>query len=174
MVHWMLWILPFYHNLINWFIPVIYEKTLDYISYMIWCWIFLEKLMSLLLISCMCLTWLNMNIFSRILVLKMFLSLRSVMTCNLLYFTVSCLFELDSKVCCNGIGYFLKILRIQELVLFLSGNIWFHMILFVDWEIYDMLWCSQYFATMSTGVLIGGKLILTSNISSLMKGWYKK
>ena len=63
-----------------------------------------------------------------------------------------------SKICWTGVGFFLPILRIQTLVLFLSGNAWFHGMLFPDKEIYDMFWCSQYDVTMLMGVPPGEKL----------------
>ena len=84
---------------------------------------------------------LNMDLRYWRLVLKMFLSLRDMMKCNLLYFTVSCWIEMAYKTCWNVVGSFLKMLRIQTLVLFLSVREWLHGMLFVDWEIYDMLWC---------------------------------
>ena len=43
MVHWNLWMLPFYHSLKNWVIPFRSERALEYISNMIWCWSFFIK-----------------------------------------------------------------------------------------------------------------------------------
>ena len=96
--------------------------------------------------------WLNVHLFSWILVLTIFLSLWSVMTFSLLHFPVSWWLYMASKTCWNIVGSFLKILKIQTLVLFLSGCAWFHGLLFVDWDIYEMLWCSQYCATIPMGV----------------------
>ena len=74
----------------------------------------------------------------------------------------------------SDFGSFLTILRIQTLVLFLVGTVWLHGLLFYDWEMYDMLWCSQYCVTIPMGVHIGGKLTFPSNISSLIKGWSER
>ena len=118
----------------------------------------------------MCIIWLNMNIFSWRLVLIISLSLRDVITCALLHFPVSCWIEMASKNCWAVVVSFLPMTRIQTLILFLSGKTWFHGLLFVDREIYDMMWCSQYCVTMSMGLSLGGKLALNSNISYLIKG----
>ena len=77
---------------------------------------------------------------------------------------------MDFKTFWAVVGYFLPILRIQKIVLFLAGNSLFHGLLFFDWVVYDIFWCSKYCATMPMGMPLGGKLALTSNISSLMKG----
>ena len=119
----------------------------------------------------MCLILLNIHLFSWILVMIMFLSLRAVVTCTLLYFPVSCWFDMAYKHFWTVVGYFLWIPRIQKLFLFIYGNAWFHGLLFVDWDIYKNLWFSQFFFTMPMVVPLGGKLKLTSNISYLMKGW---
>ena len=102
------------------------------------------------------------------------LFLRSVMTWTLLHFTVICWLGIASRTCWDALGYFLPIPRIQTLVLFLYGKEWFHGLLFFDWEIYDMLWCSHYCATIPIGVPPGGKLTWPSNISSLMKVWSER
>ena len=68
------------------------------------------------------------------------------------------------------VGSFMPIITIQKLVLFLAGNEWFHGLLIVDWEICDMLWCSKYCATIKVTMPLCGKLILTFNVLSLMKG----
>ena len=132
---------------------------------------FVVKLISLYPISWSCLIWLNMNLFSWRLVLIMFLSLRDVMTCTLLYFYFNIWLEMASKTCWNVFGTFMLILSIQSLVLFLSGNTWSHGLLFSDWEIYDMLWCSQYCVLMPMEVHLSGNFTLTSDISYLIKGW---
>ena len=51
---------------------------------------FVGRLISLFPMACMCLIWLNMNIFDWRLVLIIFLSMQEVITCALLHFTVSC------------------------------------------------------------------------------------
>ena len=71
-------------------------------------------------------------------------------------------------------GSFLPMMRIQELVLFISRKAWFNGILFYDWLIYDMLWCSQYCDTITIGVPLGGILTRTSNISSLINVWSER
>ena len=135
---------------------------------------FLGILISLFPMAFMCLIWLNMHLFYWILVLIMYLSLQAVMTCTMLHFTVICWLGMSYKTCCTVVDYYLPMMRIQTLVLFLSWNALFKGMLFVDWEIYDMLWCSQYCVTIQMGVPLGGKLKFTSNISSLMKGWYER
>ena len=172
MVHWMFWVFPFPRCLVNWVITVLSERTLEYISNMIWCWRFFSNTDYFFLISSMCLIWFNMYLFSWRLVLKISLSLQAVMTCTLLYFPVGCWLEMASKTCLTFVGSFLPMLRIQIFVLFLAINAWFHGLLFVDWKIYEMFWCSQYCATTTVGVPLCSKLILASNISSLMKWWY--
>ena len=62
------------------------------------------------------------------------------------------------------VDYFLPMLRIQTLVMFLSGNVYFPGLLFSDWEIYDILWCKKHFVTMPMGVPLGVKLTFISNI----------
>ena len=59
---------------------------------------------------------------------------------------------MDSKTFRTVVGSFLKILRIQILVLFLDCSSWFYGLLFVNWEIYGMLLCSYYCDTMPMGV----------------------
>ena len=135
---------------------------------------FVERLISLFRMSCMCLIWLNINLFYRRLFLMMSLSLRAVMTCTLLYFPVSFWLDMASKTCWTDVGSFLPIMRIQTLVMFLSGNASFYGLLFYHWEIYDMLWCSQYYVTIKLGVPLGGKSTLPSNILYLIKGWSKR
>ena len=66
-----------------------------------------------------------------------------------------------SKTYWTVVGSFLPILRIQTLFLFLSVNELSHGLLFVDWEIHEMLWRSQYCVTMPMGVILGGKFTLT-------------
>ena len=119
----------------------------------------------------MCMIILNMDIFDWILVLAVLLSLRAVMTCTLLYFNVSFWLDTAYKLFWNVIGSFIPIMRINKLVLFIAGMSWFHGILFFDWEIYDMFWCSQYCDTITIGLPLGGKLTWTSNIPYLMTGW---
>ena len=60
-----------------------------------------------------------------------------------------------SEIHWTVVGYFLPMMSIQKSVLFLSEKAWLHELLFVDWEIYDMLWCSQYCAKISRGVPLG-------------------
>ena len=124
-------------------------------------------------ISWMCLIWLNMHIFYWRLVLIMSLSMQAVMIYTLLNFSVSFWLDIASKIFWNIVGYFMPMMRIQKFVLFISKNAWFHGMLFADWDVYDILWCSEYCNTMPMGVPLGGKLTLTSNISSLIKGWYE-
>ena len=119
----------------------------------------------------MCLIWSNMHLFSWILVLIMSLYLRDVMTWTLLHFPVSCWLEMDYKTCWTVIGSFMPILRTQTLILFLSINKWFYAMLFANWEIYDMLWCSQCCVIIPMEVPLGGKSTLAWNISTLIKGW---
>ena len=121
---------------------------------MIWCWMFSRRLSIFFPMAWMCLIWFNMHLFS----------------CTLLHFPVSFWLEMDSKTCWTFVGSFLTIMRIQTLVLFLYGNELFYGLLFVDWWIYDTLWCSWYFVKIPIGAPLGGKLTLASNISSLMKG----
>ena len=170
MVHQMLWIFPFSLGLKHLVIPVRFRSNLDHISNMIWCWIFLWIRISLFPIAWIFMILLNTDIFDWILVLTMFLSLRTVMTWTFLHFYVSCWLGMYYKPCWTVIGYFMIMLKIQTLFLFLYGKALFNGILFFDWEIYDMLWCSQYCATMPIWVPLGGKSTLTSNISFLMKG----
>ena len=100
---------------------------------------FVEWLISLFPISCMCLIWLNVDLFSWRLVLIIFLSLRSVMMWTLLNLPVSCWLDMSPETCWNVVGYFFPMLRIQTLFLFLSDKALLHGIFFFDWEIYDML-----------------------------------
>ena len=135
---------------------------------------FLGRRISLLPTAWMCLIWLNMHLFPWILVLIMSLSPRDMMTRTLLYFTVSCWLDMASKTFWNVVDYFLPITRIQTVVLFRSGISWLHGVLFVDREVYDMLWGLQYCATVPMGVPISRKLMLTSNISYLTKIWSER
>ena len=161
MVHWMLWMLPFSNSL----------KIDSYHSYLrglltkspIWYGVAgsVVRLISLFLMACMCLIWLNMDLFYWRLVLTTSLSLQDVMKCTLLYFTISFWHDMSYKTCWTVVGSFLKILRIQTLFLSIAGNAWLHGILFVDREIYYMLWCSQYCDTMTMGVSLGDKFTLT-------------
>ena len=122
----------------------------------------------------MCLIWLNMDLFSWRFVLGVFLSLQDVMTWTLLHFLVSFWIDIDYTTCFTGVGCFMLIFRIQTFVRFISGTAWFHGLLFVYWEIYGVLWCSQYCDMIPIVVPLGEKLIWTSNISSLMKGWSER
>ena len=131
---------------------------------------FVGRLIGLFPMNWMCMIWLNTYLFYWRLVLIMYLSLRAVMTRTLLHFPVSFLLEMDYKTCWTVVGYFLPMPRIQKMVLFLDGNKWLHGLLFAYWLIYDILWCSKYCVKMPMGILLGRKLILTSNISSLIKG----
>ena len=121
---------------------------------------FVGRLISLLLMACMCLIWLNIHIFYWILVLMMSLSLQDMMICTLLHFPVNLLFDMDSKTCLTDVGYFMTMLRIQALVPFLYGNAWLRGLLFSDWDIYFMLWCSQYCVTIPMGVSLGGVVLV--------------
>ena len=141
---------------------------------MIWCWRFFRKTNYFFPITPMSLIWLNMDIFPWILVLAMFLSLQYVMMQNLLHFTFNFLLDIDYKTCWNVVGYFLPMLRIQTLALFLYWKVLFNGLLFVDWEIYEMLWCSHYYDPIPIGAPICGKSTKTSNISSLIKGWSER
>ena len=119
---------------------------------------------SLFPMSCMCLIWLNMHLFYWKFVLIISLSMWAVMTCTLLHFPVGFWLEMASKNCWTVIHYFLPMMRIQILVLFLDRNSCFHGLLFSYWDMYYMLWCSQYCVTMPMVVPLGGKLTLTLNI----------
>ena len=135
---------------------------------------FVGRLIIFFSISCMCLIWLNMHLFSWILVLMISLSLRVVMTCTLLHFPVSFWSDMNSKTFFTDVGYFLPIMRIQTFFLFIFGNAWFHRLLFSDWYMHDMLLCSQCCVVIPMVVPLGGKSILTSNILSLIEGWYER
>ena len=124
--------------------------------------------------KCMCLILLNMNLFHWRLVLMMFLYLRAVMKFTLLHFAVSYWLDMDYRTCWTVVGSFLPIPRIQKLVLFLAGNASFHGMIFSDWDMYGMLWWSQYCVIIPMGVPLGGNLILYSNIPSLIKGWSER
>ena len=164
MVHWMLWMLLSSHCL----------KIDSYHSNMrgllttspIWSGVggFVGIMIIFSPMDWMCMIWFNMHLFSWRLVLIMSLSLRDVMACTLLHFNVICRINMYSKTCWAVVGYFLPTLRIQTVVLFLYVNACLYGIVFFDWEIYDMMWYSQYCVTMPMGVPLGGKLILTSNI----------
>ena len=136
--------------------------------------VFLGRLIGLFNIDCMCLILLNIDIFYWIFFPTIFFSLRSVMTWNMLHFPDSFWLDISSITCWKIIGYFITMLGIQKLVLFLDGKSCFHGLLFIDWEIYDMLWCSLYCATIPIGVRISGKSNLTSNISPFMKVWSER
>ena len=129
------------------------------------------RIISLFLIYCMCMIWLNMDIFYWRFVLTIFLSLRALMAWELLSFRFSCWPDISSRTCWTDIGSFLSILRVQTLVPFFPGKALFQGLFFVDWEIYDMLWCSHYCATIPIRITLGGKLKLTSNISFFVNGW---
>ena len=131
----------------------------------------LGRLIILLNISWMYMIWLNIDMFSWIFVLKIVLSLRAVIMWTLLHFYVSCWLDVASRNWWSFVGSFILMLRIYILVLFLARKAWFNGILIVDWDIYDILWCSQYCARMPIWLPIGGKLTVNSNISYLMKGW---
>ena len=104
----------------------------------------------------------------------MFLSMRDVIKWTLLNFPVSCWIDISDRTCCTVVGYFLLMTRIKTLVLFISWKEWFHGLLFLEWEIYDILLCSQYFASIPIGVYPFGKLTLDSNIQPFMKGWSER
>ena len=93
---------------------------------------FIEILISLFPMACIFMILLNMHLFSWRLVVMMSLSLQAMMICTLLRFPVNCWLEMASKNCWSDVGYFMPILRIQELFLFLDGNAWFHGLLFSD------------------------------------------
>ena len=145
-------------------------------TYPIWSGVggFVGRLISLFPIYWMCVIWLNMDIFSWIFVMKMLLSLQYVMTWTLLHFSVSCWIDISSRMFWTVFGSFMPILRIQKLVLFIGGKSLFHELLFVELEIYDMLWCSHYCATIPRVVPLGVKSTWTSNISYLVKGWSER
>ena len=126
----------------NWFILVISDRNLDCISNVTWCRRFCRK-NNEFVPNCLDVSKiLNRHIFYWRLVLAILLSIRPVMTCTLFHFNVSYWLDMDSKTCWTVVIYFLQILRVQKLVLFPAENKWFDGLLFVDWEIYDMLWCS--------------------------------
>ena len=131
---------------------------------------FVVRITSLFHFSCMCLIWFDIDIFSWIFVMKMLLSLQAVTTWNLLHFPGRFWLDTTSRTCFTVVSYFMTTPRIQKVVLFLYGNTCVHGLLFVDWYIYDILWCSQYFTTIPIGLTLGGKLTLTSNISYLTNG----
>ena len=164
MEHWKLWMLPFYHSLKKMSHTIqIWEDSWLHLQYDL-VLEFLGRIISFLPMACMCLIWLNMHLFSWRLVLIMYLYLRAVMKCTRLHFPVIFWLEMASKTCWTVVGSFLPLLKIQKCVLFLSGNAWFHGLLFYDWEMYDMLWCSHYCVTIPMLVPLGGKLTFNSNI----------
>ena len=172
MVHWMWWIFPFSHYLkrLNHTIQILRGLLT---TSPIWSGVgvFYSNTDYFFPIAWMCRVWLNVDLFSWRLVLKMFLSLRAVMTWTLFYFPVSCWLEIASKTVWTIAGSFMSLLRIHTLVQFFSGKAWFCGQLFVDWDLYYMLWCLQYCTTILIRVNFGGKSTWTSNISSLMKVW---
>ena len=90
-VNWMLWIFTFSHSLKN----ESYQSDLRGLLFTSLIWSGVGGFVGRLIFSptyWMCMIWLNMHLSSWILVLKMFLSLRGVMTWTLLYFPVSCWF----------------------------------------------------------------------------------
>ena len=64
--------------------------------------------------------------------------------CEYLHMPVSCWLEMNYITCCNVVGSFLPILRINTLVIFLVVNVRFYGILIFECETYDMFWCTQY------------------------------
>ena len=82
--------------------------------------------------------------------LKIFFSIRYLMTRIMLHLPVICWFDMDSMTCCTVVVSFLIIIITHTLVLFIEGDVWFHGIFFIYWETYDMLWCSQYCSTIPT------------------------
>ena len=125
-----------------WIIPVRSKRNLDHITNIIWWWRLCRILTSFFHISWIYLILFNIYLFSWILFLTMLLSLLYVMALTLLNFPIRCWLDIASRTCCTIFGYFLTIIRIQILVLFISSKAWFRGLLFVDWDIYDMLWCS--------------------------------
>ena len=119
---------------------------------------FARIIMSLLYISCMFLIWFNIDMFSWMFFLKMFLSMQAVFTRTLLYFPVDCCFDRYSITWWTVVGSFIPILIIHTLVLFIAIKSRFQGIFFADWEIYDMLWGSQYCTTIPKLVPLGVKL----------------
>ena len=116
--------------------------------------------------------WLNMDLFYWRFFLTMFLYLQDMMTWTLLHFIFTYWLDISSRMFWNIVGYFLPILRIKKIVvLFLASKALFHGLLLVDWEIYDILFCSKYCDTIQIWLSLGGKITRTSNISYLMKGW---
>ena len=109
--------------------------------------------------------WLNVHLFSWRLVLIIYLSLWAVIRCTLLHFLV--IFWLQMS-CCR---LFYTNYEDPDISTVSIWNAWFHGLLFSDWDIYDMLWCSHFCVTIPKGVTLGGKLTMNSNISPLMKGW---
>ena len=122
---------------------------------------FVGRLIIYFQIACMCLIWFNVDLFSWIFVLTMFFSLWDVMTRTLLRFPFSCWLDISYRKCWTVVGYFLTMLRIQTLVMFLYGEAWFLVILSVEWDIYDILWCPQYCAMVPIGLPPDGKLTWT-------------
>ena len=78
-----------------------------------------------LLPGCVWFDWIYIY-FLEYLFLKMFLSLRDVMTWTLFHFPVSCWLNIAFRICWTVVGYFIPIMRIQTLVLFLAGKELFH------------------------------------------------
>ena len=93
---------------------------------------FVGRLMSLFPMVSMCLIWLNMDLFSWIFSLKIFLPLCYVTTWILLYLTLICWLDMASVTCCTDVGYFLPILIIHTLVLFILGSSLFYGIFFTE------------------------------------------
>ena len=71
--------------------------------------------------------------------------------------TAICWLEMDSMTCGNVVGYFIPMAIIHTLVIFIAGKSRFHGILFVDWDTYDTLWCSEYWSTIKIGLPLGVK-----------------
>ena len=135
---------------------------------------FAEEIVCLFIIAWMSLILFRIYLIAWRFVLEVFLSLRDLLKWTLLYFPVSCLLYIASRNIWAAVGSLFLILRIQPLVLFFAEKAGLHGLLFVDWEIYDMLWCSEYCAMIPTWVTPVSRLSLTSNISSLMKVWFER
>ena len=100
----------------------------------------------------------------------MLLFVWDVMTWTMLHFPVISLLVISSRTCWSVVGYFLSMIMIHALVLFLAVKAWSKGLLFVDWDLYDILLFWHYCATIPIGVPLGGKLTVTLNISYLIEG----
>ena len=148
--------------------------TLDHITNMILCWIFLRKTNYF---SPYCLYVYDSIEYRYVLLMICSNNVLVYVGCNEVNpVEISCdmLTWYISRTIWNVVGSFIPMLRIHKLALFLAAKARFQGILFVDLDIYKMLWCSQYCTTMPIWLPLGEKLTGTSNIPYFMKGRYER